>query len=352
MNSITRRQFLSLTFATSIALAGCSAEPTPPSAYETPRWPAGKRAAVAFTFDWETAMGGLVHSRSVGDPNVDEDYLVRAQRMREGVATTRAIFEPHGVRATYYATGYNFLMGNSERRRFMGDPTFTWATPEHGWLSERWATTPWFADDPFGSVESHPEWYFGDLIAPLLADGHEIQSHTFSHMHGGLADLTTWQQDLDTWNSVAAERGVAPATSIAFPWSSSAGMSDNTWTLLEQAGITSVTRMSNQSQYSLWQHTANGLVLDPCCRWLPGREGSILAYPDFYLIPRHEELALEQLEQVIEVGGIIDLWAHTEEVVSAEQIATWQRLVARVARDERIWVAPLGEITAWLRSAG
>ncbi|RRR69139.1 MAG: hypothetical protein EI684_16485 [Candidatus Viridilinea halotolerans] len=349
---LTRRQLLLSALGASFALSGCTQEPATPLSYTPPCWPAGKVAAVAFTFDWETAMGGLIHSRSVGDPNVEEDYLLRARRMREGIATTRTIFAPHGVRATYYATGYNFLMGNSERRRFMGDPIFTWATPEHGWRSERWATTPWFADDPLGTVASHPEWYFGDLIAPLLADGHEIQSHTFSHLHGGLADLATWQQDLDAWNSAAAERGVVPAASLAFPWSSSAGMSDDAWTLLEQAGITSVTRMSNQSQYSLWEHDANGVVLNPICRWLPGREGRILAFPDFYLTPAREALALEQLNRLLESGGIIDLWAHTEEVVSSEQIATWQRIVTRVATDERLWVAPLGEIAAWLRSAG
>jgi len=44
---------------------------------------------------------------------------------------------------------------------------------------------------------------------------------------------------------------------------------------------------------------------------------------------------------------MIDLWAHTEEVTSAAQIATWRRIIARVAGDAQIWVAPLGEIAAW-----
>jgi hypothetical protein len=313
-------------------------------------WPYGRSAAVAFTFDWETAMGGLVHSRSVGDPNAGQDHILRGMRMREGITTTLRIFAPHGVRATYYATGYNFLDGNLERRRFMGDPTFTWATRANGWTSDRWATTPWFVDDPFGTIQSDPAWYFGDLLAPLRRAGHEIQSHSFSHLHGGLADLDSWRADLESWNSVAAERGLAPASSLAFPWSSSAGMGDAAWDLLEGAGIASVTRLSDQAQYNLWQADADGLVAEPRCRWLPGRESRILACPDFYVTVERASLAFAQIERAVEAGGMIDLWTHTEEVTSAAQIAAWEELVRRVAADERVWVAPLDEIAAWQRA--
>ncbi|MCX7860598.1 MAG: polysaccharide deacetylase family protein, partial [Chloroflexus sp.] len=171
-------------------------------------WPEGYRAAVAFTFDWETAMGGLVHSRSVDDPHANEDPILRGMRMRTGVETSMAIFARYNVRATYYATGYNFLMGNREQRRFMGDPVFSWASAANGWRSDRWVNRPWFSDDPYGTVATDPAWYFGDQIEPLLAAGHEIQSHTFSHLYGGYADVATWRADLEAWNAVAAERGV------------------------------------------------------------------------------------------------------------------------------------------------
>ncbi|NTU84871.1 MAG: polysaccharide deacetylase [Chloroflexales bacterium] len=331
-----------------------SATPEPPAAADPPRiarWPLGRRAAVAFTFDWETAMGGLVHSRSVGDPNFDQDYLLRAMRMREGVTTTIGIFAPLKIRATYYATGYNFLLGNRERRQFLGGPTFGWASQANGWTSDRWTSTPWFADDPYGTAASDPGWYFGDLVAPLLREGHEIQSHTFSHLYGGLSDTVTWQIDLQTWDNLAAEAGVPRASSLAFPWSGSAGMSDAAWDALEQAGITSVTRLSDQAQYSLWPSDAEGLKAEPRCRWLPGREGRILACPDFYLTPERVGLALRQIELAIEAGGTIDLWAHTEEVTSPRQIAAWRRLAARVAQDERLWVAPLSEIAGWQAAA-
>ncbi|GAB4441059.1 MAG: polysaccharide deacetylase family protein [Chloroflexi bacterium OHK40] len=320
---------------------------TPAELPRAANWPLGRQAAVAFTFDWETSMGGLVHSRSVGDPNATEDHVLRGLRMREGITTTLALFEPLGLRATYYATGYNFLFGNQERRRFMGDPTFTWATRANGWTSDRWASTPWFADDPYGTVVSDPAWYFGDLIAPLRAAGHEVQSHSFSHLYGGLSDAATWQLDLQAWNELAAEHGVPPATSLAFPWSSSGGMSDAAWDALEAAGITSVTRLSDQAQYRLFPADADGVVTAPRCRDLPGREGRILACPDFYLTADRVSLALRQIESAVAAGGMIDLWAHTEEVTTAEQVAAWRQVAERVAADERLWVAPLAEITAW-----
>jgi peptidoglycan/xylan/chitin deacetylase (PgdA/CDA1 family) len=312
-------------------------------------WPGGHRGAVAFTFDWETAMGGLVHSRSVGDPNFDKDPLARGLRMREGITTTLAIFAPYHVRATYFATGYNFLLGNRERRSFLNSPTFDWATKANGWTSDRWTSTPWFADDPYGTVASDPAWYFGDLVPQLLGAGHEIQSHTFSHFFGGYVNAATWKADMETWNAVAAERGVPPARAVAFPWSSSSGLSDSDWDVLEQAGISAVTRLSDQAQYNLFPLDEAGLVADSRCRWLPGREGRILACPDFYLKPDRADLAVRQIERAIAQGGMIDIWAHTEEVTSPAQIAAWTRVVRRAAEDPAVWVAPFSEIADWQR---
>lgn len=328
-----------------LLLAAQALEPALPLVIEP--WPEGYRAAVAFTFDWETAMGGLVHSRSVDDPRADEDPLLRGMRMRTGVETSMAIFARYNVRATYYATGYNFLMGNRERRRFMGDPVFAWASAANGWRSDRWINRPWFSDDPYGTVATDPAWYFGDQIEPLLAAGHEIQSHTFSHLYGGYADVATWRADVETWNAVAAERGVGNARSLAFPWSSSAGMSDANWDVIEQAGIRSVTRLSDYGPYNLFPTDERSLIRDPQCRWLPGREGRIIACPDFYLTPARAELAIAQIERAVVVGGMIDIWAHTEEVTNAAQQAAWEDVVSYTVRRGDIWVAPLSEIASW-----
>jgi hypothetical protein len=321
--------------------------PAPPSA-DLPQlrpWPDAKRAAVAFTFDWETTMGGLIHSRSLGDPNFDDDPVVRGMRMRTGITTTLEIFRPHDIRATYYATGYNFLPGNTARATFMENPIYAWASTENRWTSDRWTTTPWFADDPYGTVQSHPAWYFADLLPLLQAAQQDIQSHTFSHFYGGFVDAREWTLDLDEWARVAALQQVPPASSLAFPWSGSGGMSDANWQLLAERGIRSVTRLSDQSQYNLFPRDEAGLIREPQCRTLPGHP-RILACPDFYLTPAGLEPARAQLERAIAAGGMIDFWAHTEEVTSPEQIAAWREMVDYVANHDELWVAPLSEIAA------
>ncbi len=304
-------------------------------------WPNGYRAALSFSFDWETAMGGLIHSRS-DDPNGDNP-LVRAGRMREGITTTLDLFRPYGIRATYYTNGYNFLLGNTEKRQFMGNPTYSWATQENGW-TESWASTPWFSRDPYATAQSQPGWYFGDLVPLLQRERQDIQSHTFSHFDAGRVGPDDWRADLETWRAVAAERGVPMARSVAFPWSSSAGMSDASWQALEQAGITSVTRTNwRQRQYMIVSAD------DPHCRPIPGHE-RIVACPDFYLTTQSAAQALKLIDHTLAVSGTLDLWAHTEEVTSPDQIAAWGQVVAYAAQQRdagTLWIAPLAEIADW-----
>ena len=138
-----------------------------------------------------------------------------------------------------------------------------------------------------------------------------------------------------------------PARSLAFPWSRSNGMSYADWDAIEAAGITSVTRTSwnpKQPQYRIVS------AADPHCRPIPGHE-RILACPDFYLHSQETAAqALKLLDHTIAVSGTIDLWAHTEEVTSPEQIAAWGQVV-RYAAQQRdagtLWIAPLAEIADW-----
>jgi hypothetical protein len=309
------------------------------------RFPNGKDAAVSFSFDWETTMAGLIHSRSVGDPHVDTDPLIRGLRMREGITNTLDIFRPYGVRATYYAAGYSLLISNTNRITFLGNPTYQWATQENRWMSDHWQTTPWFSPDPYGTAATHPAWYAGDLVPLLLREGQDIQSHTFSHFYGGFVQAQDWRDDLALWNSTAANRGIPAVRSLAFPWSSSGGMSYASWDVLADAGITSVTRLSDQSQYNLFDADTNGIVREPHCRPLPGHE-TILACPDFYLTPSRLDLAIAQIDRALASEGTIDIWAHTEEVVSPEQQETWEHIVAYAANNN-VWIAPLRTLADW-----
>jgi len=317
-----------------------------PSSLVVEPWPNGYQAALSFSFDWETTMGGLVHSRSLAaeDPNNAVDPQVRGMRMRQGITNTLDLFRAYHIRATYYATGYNFLRGNAERRTFMGDPTFDWASQANGWKSD-WSKRPWFGSDPHGTLASNPDYYFGDLVPLLLAARQDIQTHTFSHLYGGYASPEQWRADFETWRQVAGAQGVAPARSLAFPWSSSGGMSDDSWRALEAAGITSVTRTNrSQSQYRITSPD------DPRCAPVPGHE-RILACPDFYLHGQESAApALGLIDRIAQVNGTIDLWAHTEEVTSPDQVAAWEQVVGYAAQQRgagKLWIAPLAEIADW-----
>ena len=305
-------------------------------------WPAGFNAAVSFSYDFESAMGGLVHSRSVDDPNAALDPLVRAKRMREGLWNSLKLYAPYGYAATYYVNGYNFLNGNPSQRRFMGDPTFSWATKENGWQSDVWSQQPWFSRDPYAADGAAPDWYFGDLLEPLREAGHAIQSHTFSHFYGGLASPREWQADLQAWNELAADHNLPKATSLAFPWSSSAGMSNENWDALEHAGITSLTRTAWNPRLPQY-HIVD--AQSARCRALPGHE-RIMVCPDYYLTVARTPGALQLLADIRSRDGFIDFWAHTEEVTTAEQITAWQSVVNATASTKDVWVAPLAEIAA------
>ena len=42
----------------------------------------------------------------------------------------------------------------------MNNPIFAWAdhTKNKKWPNDLWASTPWFANDPYGTVASDPIW--------------------------------------------------------------------------------------------------------------------------------------------------------------------------------------------------
>ena len=301
-------------------------------------WPDGKRAALALSFDYETAMGGLIHSRSVDDPYAAGDPLDRAHRMRAGAEEIIRLFEPAGIRGTWYTNGYNFLAGNRDRRLFMGNPIYRWATTENHWPTSYWATTPWFARDPYSDEATDPEWYFGSQIPMLKAAGQDIQSHTFAHFDGGLVTPDDWRADFAAWKDVAAPLDVSPATSLAFPWSSSAGMRWDSWEVLAANGIRSVTRTNwSQPRYRIADRETYAV------RTIPGHE-QIAVIGDEYLTPSSLPRVRQRLDAALLNEGAIDVWAHTEEVTSPEQRAAWQSIIA--ARDP-FWVAPVPEITTW-----
>jgi peptidoglycan/xylan/chitin deacetylase (PgdA/CDA1 family) len=305
------------------------------------------QAALAFTVDWETAMGGLIHSRS------DDGYNpataeARGEAMRQGTENLLSLFARYGIRGTWFAAGYALLPGNPSGDDF-GHPLYAWASQANGWRDDHWLTTPWFADDPHGTSESHPAWYFGDLVPRLLAAHQEIASHTFGHLYLGLASPEELRADLQRWNAVARAAGVPSARSLAFPWGASLGMPDASYDVLEALGYLAVTRTYHEprgrSQY--WILPPDDLFH---LRTVPGHP-NLWAFPDHYFPGRPEDLpgAKAVVDRVLLLRGVTSLWAHSEEVASPEQVAAWEELLAYSAerRSSGLWIAPLTEIVRY-----
>lgn len=296
------------------------------------------KAALSFSFDFETAMGGLIHTRGgTTDHNV-ADAEARGMAMREGAIFLRQLFAAYDTRATFYVNGYNFLTGNTSHRQFVGNPTYTrYTAATAGFASDYWATHPWYSDDPFGTEQTNPAWYFGSLTKQLAKDGHDIESHTFGHLflHAGITPKQL-DADLTEWDTVAREHGFAPAHSFAFPWRASNSVTAEYYAVLAKHGITNVTRY-----YDLKPGTyeLQSVPVYPRIRIVPDQE--------LMDKPGEEAAALRGIDIALATGGIFSLWTHPEDIATPAAQAIWGRVVAYAAdrRSLGLWVAPVTTIT-------
>jgi peptidoglycan/xylan/chitin deacetylase (PgdA/CDA1 family) len=286
------------------------------------------RAALAFSFDWETAMGGAIHSR--GDANHDVAGAVGAGlKMREGARWLGDLLAQRGISATFFATGYNLLFGNQEGRQFVGNPTYKWANRKNGWASDYWTSHPWYSDDPRGDYLTDPAWYFGDLTLYLKGRGHDIQTHTFGHLYVRGTKPQELDMDLKEWNRVASEIGLNSAVTFSFPWTSSNSIGADHYRVLVQNGIKYVTRTYDHPHpFEL--------------RSIPDAPGLVFL-PDQQLEPSPSSLArgLSAMEEAVTRRGYLSLWSHPEDAADAYGRQVWEAAVERAAdlRDRgELWV--------------
>ncbi len=324
--------------------------------------PNGTQGSLAFSFDWESAMGGAIHSKGMAehDPQAAARH---GTAMRQGADWLRDLFARYGIRATFYATGYNLLDGNAERRTFAGDPVYTWASPQNGWASDYWLTHKWYGDDPHGTYQTQPAWYFGDQTRALLSAGHEVASHTFGHLYVRGTTPQELSADMDEWLSAAARAGLPRPTSFAFPWRSSNSLTPDFYDVLYQRGIRVVTRLYERD-------IADRYTLSPATPITStGIYTGIAVMPDFELgrpssaggeeaggrVLGPEE-GLRVIQEVLARRGTTSFWTHPEQLApdpSQDEVRrAWQEVVAAAARERdhgRLWIAPVGQIAAFQR---
>lgn len=324
-----------------VVAAGARVEPFPDYAH----------AALAFSFDWESAMGGLIHTRSGpsegegaggalnadGSPSV-ADAEARGRQMREGARFLAANFARDDIHATFYATGYDLLDGNPTCQKFLGDPIYKNVDRAHGWGSDFWQTHPWYLFDPCTTEQQAPAWYFGSLTRELAAAGHEIASHTFGHLYVRGVTPEQLAADLELWQRTAARLGITPAPSFAFPWTSSNSLDGRFYAVFQRLGLTVLTR--------LYQPLRHPFELDR----VP-ENPALSIFPDQYLpsTPAAEAKALGGIDEVLARRGYFSLWAHPEEVMQQDGPVIWPRVIdyAAAQRARGLWVAPVTKIARY-----
>ncbi len=318
--------------------------------------PNGARGSVAFSFDWESAMGGPIHSRGMAE----HDPASAAQhglQMRQGADWLMELFDTYNIKGTFYATGYNFLDGNTQKRTFSGDPVYKWASPKNRWSSDYWLTNKWYSDDPMGTVQSYPEWYFGDQTRALLAAGHEIAPHTFGHLYVRGSNPQELATDMDEWIAAANASGVGPASTFAFPWRSSNSLTPDFYDVLYSRGIRAVTRLYEPDLRDLFTVSAVPTYTQ------------MLVMPDFRLEAptanvveeaAGEIIGLERstqvLDEVIARRGTTSFWTHPEQLADSpdfEQVKrNWRGVVSDAAARRNqglLWIGTVAEIIAYQR---
>lgn len=317
-------------------------------------FPDGRRAALAFSFDWESAMGGLIHTRSDnmgeaggvslgsdGGPSV-ADAEEKGLRMRQGARFLADLFGRYGIKATFYATGYDLLVGNANCQKFNGDPIYRNADSAHGWGSDWWRTHRWYENDPCSTEAQAPAWYFASETRQLAAEGHEIASHSFGHLYVRGVTPEQLAADLALWQRSATALGLPPARSFAFPWTSSNSLDAPFWAAFDQVGMTILTRLYQTKEQPL----RHPYELDR----IPGAP-KLIAFPDFYLASntQAENEALARIDVTLAVRGYHSLWDHPNEALEQNGQEAWSRVIAYAAaqRDQGLWIAPVTEIATY-----
>ncbi len=326
------------------------------------------RAALAFSFDWESAMGGLIHSRggtplpgesegggvALNDQDISAavaDAVRRGFNMRAGADYLLSLFSRFGVKGTFYATGYNLLDGNTQQQQFVGNPTYKWANLQNGWGNNYWLTHPWYGQDPF-STDTDPAgkaWYFGDQTDRLKAAGQDIQSHTFGHLYVRGTTVQEFTADINTFLQYAAVKKLPPIQSFAFPWKSSNSLTADWYRVLAERGFTSVTRLYDQDQMvrNLNQGTLqfdnckrtsdNKVIFDafagPCNTYFYLNQvknvPQLAVLSDYQLETgdRSEATAYSLINQLLQRRGYGSIWTHPESIVAPEDQQEWARMV-------------------------
>jgi peptidoglycan/xylan/chitin deacetylase (PgdA/CDA1 family) len=271
------------------------------------RWPAGYRAAAAFTFDLDAESAILIDTpAAAGRLSV---MTHQAYGPRTGVPRLLRILERHGIRATFFIPGY--------------------------------------------SAERHPE-----AVRSIRDAGHEIAHH--GYLHEAVSGLTPDEEErvllrgLEALDRVAGVRPVGwrgpmweasyatPAILArhGFRYDSSLMDADRPYLVAASAdpGCPTIVELPIHWGLDDWEQYV----------YLPGLSGSgLIESPS-----KVAELWSLELDALVADGGIFVLTNHPFVSGRASRAVALERVIERARATDGCWIASLEEIAAHVASLG
>jgi peptidoglycan/xylan/chitin deacetylase (PgdA/CDA1 family) len=254
-------------------------------------WPAGKSAAVSFTFDFDAESVWL--AMDPGNAARPGTLSIGTYGAKVGVPLILACLARHDVRATFFVVGRN--------------------------------------------AELYPE-----QLAAIIAAGHEVAVHGYTHTPP--ARLSPAEEEAELVKARALlEAAGATITGYRSP---SWDVSPVTLDLLAKHGF----RYSSQFMGDIrpYRHAEHDLVELPI-QWL------LDDWPHFQMgfgqmdrpvqtTAHVETLWLEELEGIAALGGHCVLTMHPQVIGRPSRVALLDRLIARIKARDELWIATCGEV--------
>jgi peptidoglycan/xylan/chitin deacetylase (PgdA/CDA1 family) len=161
--------------------------------------------AILISFDVESPLDSYIREIDVAK-NI-------GHRNRVGFRRLLSVSYTYETPFTLFATGHALL------EECRGHRTLIRIVRGNGRYGFHVGEYDWHFLDPASNYVEYPEFYYGDLVKEAIKSGvgHEISSHSFSHIPYPLVDDETAERDLTMSIELLESYGVKPV-SFAFPY--------------------------------------------------------------------------------------------------------------------------------------
>jgi peptidoglycan/xylan/chitin deacetylase (PgdA/CDA1 family) len=178
--------------------------------------PPGYKCVVLITADFELAWAWR-YAKSYNNPYWES--LLKARKERTNIPAFLALFDKFNIPVTWLTVGHLFLdhCSSKDGRKHPEMPR-----PGH-FRNDFWKFTgeDWYEYDPCSDYKIAPEWYCPDLVRQVInaKAGHEIGSHTFSHIdcRDAICPPELFEAEIRACEKAALDLGIEKMTSFVHP---------------------------------------------------------------------------------------------------------------------------------------